>query len=328
MKRIIVGVLLIAACTSQPFASFPSLTPPAATPIGPTPQSSPWWVCAFGQPTGIAVDDSGNVFVADFLRHLVVKLDPAGREVLRFGGFGPGEGELASPAGLTIAGGELYVADHDNDRIQVFSLNGEFVRAIGSSGVEPGQFSHPAGVAVSSDGLLFVAEDASRRVQQLTAAGDPITHWTETQAGPFVDPVGLSMGPLEQVWLADYRAGWLAALESGTWRVIADRPEMEGPNSVAFLEETAVVADFDKGTVGLVQVNGTLSREFTEGADGQLFQAPWSAAVRDQTLYVTDVRRGCVHALALDGRHAPPFESRSLTFHPVLDKIRRLTEPV
>ena len=59
---------------------------------------------------------------------------------------------------LTIAGGELYVAEFFNDRIQVYGLDGEFRRSVGKAGSAGGEMSAPGGVAVDADGVLYVAD--------------------------------------------------------------------------------------------------------------------------------------------------------------------------
>ena len=61
-----------------------------------------------------------------------------GKSQGRIGTHGSGAGELYRPGGLAISGGELYVADTGNHRVQVFGLDGKIARAWGSEGEGPG----------------------------------------------------------------------------------------------------------------------------------------------------------------------------------------------
>jgi len=106
------------------------------------------------EPTGIAVDDDGNVYVAEFTNHRVSVFSASGAFLRAFGkdvvpgnagigaeictasckaGVASGEaGALDVPQGLAFDdAGNLHVADSDNDRISVFTPGGEFVRAFG-----------------------------------------------------------------------------------------------------------------------------------------------------------------------------------------------------
>ena len=57
------------------------------------------------------------------------------------GSRGSGEGEFQNPNGVAVnAGGQVFVADADNNRLQVFTADGQFLATIGSYGAKPGQF--------------------------------------------------------------------------------------------------------------------------------------------------------------------------------------------
>ncbi|MBI4671441.1 MAG: 6-bladed beta-propeller [Chloroflexi bacterium] len=60
---------------------------------------------------------------------------------------------------------EVYVADTDNDRIQVFDRDGRFLRKWGSSGEGDGQFAKPVAVTVDAQGTVYVADWRNYRVQ-------------------------------------------------------------------------------------------------------------------------------------------------------------------
>jgi DNA-binding beta-propeller fold protein YncE len=75
----------------------------------------------FSCPYGIAVDSSGNVYVADTWNDRIQKFGSQGSFTTKWGSYGSGDGQFASPAGVAVApSGHVYVADTENNRIQKF----------------------------------------------------------------------------------------------------------------------------------------------------------------------------------------------------------------
>ncbi|HNW92856.1 MAG TPA: hypothetical protein PKM88_08110, partial [bacterium] len=88
-----------------------------------------------GRPHQVTGDAAGNLYLTDFGNHDVVKLDAAGREVLRFGGRGREPGKFLGPEGIAVDGrGNIYVVDNGNSRVQKFSPDGVFLMLFGSYG--------------------------------------------------------------------------------------------------------------------------------------------------------------------------------------------------
>jgi sugar lactone lactonase YvrE len=95
------------------------------------------------------------------------------KQVGKWGKVGTGNGQFGNSAfGLaTSKGGNVYVADTGNNRVQVFSAKGGFVDKFGTNGGGNGQFASPYDVAVAPDGNVFVADYSNDRVQKLSAGG-------------------------------------------------------------------------------------------------------------------------------------------------------------
>ncbi|MCH8102979.1 MAG: hypothetical protein IIB28_07485, partial [Chloroflexi bacterium] len=78
----------------------------------------------FRTPFSIAVDASGNVYVAEPFNHRVQVFSPEGRFLMKWGSEGSGDGQFLVPALIALDGsGNVFVADLDNHRVQVFSLD-------------------------------------------------------------------------------------------------------------------------------------------------------------------------------------------------------------
>ncbi|WP_052359973.1 NHL repeat-containing protein [Solidesulfovibrio alcoholivorans] len=74
----------------------------------------------FGTPAGIAVDDSGNIYVADTLNNRVQVYDAAAGTWTASGSVGSDPGQFNNPQGIAVdASGNIYVADTGNNRVQI-----------------------------------------------------------------------------------------------------------------------------------------------------------------------------------------------------------------
>jgi peptidylamidoglycolate lyase len=108
----------------------------------------------FGRPTDIAFAD-GEVFVSDGYRnHRVAVFDRHGRFLRQWGEQGGGERGLDIPHAIAIGGGRAYVADRENARIQVTTLDGEL---LGNWASGPAK-GHPYSLGLLADGRLVSIE--------------------------------------------------------------------------------------------------------------------------------------------------------------------------
>ena len=79
------------------------------------------------------------------------------------------------PYGIAVgSGGNIYVADTGNNRVQVFDPSGVFQSTFGSFGSGNGQFSDPYGIAVGSGGNIYVADTGNSRVQVFSQGQPPV----------------------------------------------------------------------------------------------------------------------------------------------------------
>ena len=76
----------------------------------------------FNNPYGVAVDDSGNVYVSDSSNQRVQKFDSSGNFITKWGSFGTEDGQLKLPNGVAVDNsGNVYVTDMKNNRVQKFT---------------------------------------------------------------------------------------------------------------------------------------------------------------------------------------------------------------
>ena len=106
-----------------------------------------------------------------------------------WGKSGSANGQFLNALGITTDGGGLvYVADRDNNRLQVFTAKGGFVRKWGSQGEGSGQFTSVQNVAIGPDGSVWAADLKNARVQQFSKDGG-----FETELGTPKQAIGVAV---------------------------------------------------------------------------------------------------------------------------------------
>lgn len=133
--------------------------------------------------SGMTVGPDGLVYVADTWNHIVIVLDQEGRVVRQLGqrgvltDIGDGGDPASSPGlffgprGVAVLNDEIYVTDTGNERVQVFSKDGTFLRAFGGFGTGSGQLQEPTGIVAGPDGNLYVADSGNGRIAVFTHQG-------------------------------------------------------------------------------------------------------------------------------------------------------------
>ncbi|KAK2192575.1 hypothetical protein NP493_26g01021 [Ridgeia piscesae] len=87
----------------------------------------------FLKPIDIAMDEYGRCYVTDAHNHCVMLFDRNGDFIGRFGEYGTFEGSFRQPHGVCIdRRANVVVADHDNNRVQMFTPDGQFQRIVTS----------------------------------------------------------------------------------------------------------------------------------------------------------------------------------------------------
>jgi serine/threonine-protein kinase len=175
----------------------------------------------------VSLDAAGNLYVADFTRHSVYKIDTLGATTVVAGngraGYS-GDGGLATAAMLNAPGGTavapdgtLYIADVNNDRIRRVAPNGIITTIAGSTGGFAGdggpataaRLQAPLSLALNTAGEIFFTDTGNRRVRKIAANGT-----ISTVAGSGRCPVlSGDGGPAVS---ADSCPGWLALGPDGS----------------------------------------------------------------------------------------------------------------
>ena len=161
----------------------------------------------FNNPSGVAVDGSGNVYVADAGNNTIRKVTSSGLVTTLAGNAGqPGSANgtnntalFNDPSGVAVDGaGNVYVADAGNNTIRKVTTNGVVTTLAGTAGLSGSSdgtnntalFFYPSGVAIDGAGNLYVADLDNNTIRKVTPLGVVTTVAGLAQFDHFGNPIG------------------------------------------------------------------------------------------------------------------------------------------
>lgn len=159
------------------------------------------WKTPGEQARRLAVDSHSNVYVTYENSHAVIKLDPNGNTISRWGCSGAGDGLLSLPGSIAVnPSGHTYVADLWNYRIQRFDSDGKFLSRWGAEfwfGI--------VALATDASGNLYAGCLGSEEVQKYDPDGKLICRWGSAGSGDgqFQDITAIAVAPSGTVYVAD-----------------------------------------------------------------------------------------------------------------------------
>ena len=260
----------------------------------------------FFHPQGVAVDATGNLYVADTNNHTIRKITAGGVVTTLVGSPGNsgstdglgGAARFFGPSGVAVdATGNLYVADTANHTIRKITAAGVVTTLAGSPGVcgstdgtgGAARFNSPVGLAVDGAGNLYVADTANNTIRKITAAGVVTTLAGSPgasgsadgtgSAARFWNPQGVTVDGTGNVYVADtsnnmirkVTAGGVTTMLAGSTGFSSnpDRPPVvgsaDGTGSAAQFYHPAGVAVDGVGNLYVADTYNDTIRQVTAG---------------------------------------------------------------
>ncbi len=251
--------------------------------------------------SGLAVDTSGHVYVADLYNHRIQKFDANGNFLAKWGSFGYGNGEFYYPYSVaTDLSDNVYVADANNHRIQKFDADGNFLAKWGSAGTGDGQFNFPISLTVDASGDIYVADLFNYRIQKFDANGNFLTKWGSLGAGngEFNETFGVAADASGHIYASDAVNQCIQKFDANgnflaRWGSLgAGDGELAAPSGIAVdASGNVYVADHNNHRIQKFDANGNfLDKWGSLGAGDGEFNGPYSVAVDASfNVYVGDL---------------------------------------
>jgi sugar lactone lactonase YvrE len=307
----------------------------------------------FFNPTSVAVDGSGNIFIADGGDHTIRKV-AAGGVVTTFAGSSgqpgstDGSGSSARflyPYAIAVdASGNVYVADSGNQNIRGISPGGNVYTIAGTAGVAGSTdgtgvaalFNLPQGITVDAAGNIYVSDTNNSTIRKITAGGVVSTlAGAAGQTGGadgagasarFSYPFGLAADALGNIYVADFDNDAVRKVTpGGSVTTLAGSAgtsgSVDGQGSAArFNHPEAVsvdaagnvyVIDTSNQTVRMITAGGSVTtlagmpsiggRADGTGAAARFFYPGGIASTSSGSVYVADTGNHAIRAMASPG---------------------------
>ncbi len=285
-------------------------------------------------PAGVAIDNQGNLFIADSSQNAVLEI-PSGSSTPVTLGSG-----LQAPTGVAVDGaGNVYVADTGNSQIvEIPKVNGalstaaQVVLISSSTSLAGMDLSSPAGLAVDSIGNLYIADSGNKRVVYVPYAGSLDLSLALAVGASMSSPSAVAVDGSGNAYVADAGSGDIyeltAPLSAGVQVKVASN--YSNPSALAFDASGALfVCDRGNAKVWRIpNISGSLAPTSAVNVVGQInasglqtIQAPYGVAIDPSgNLYVSDNVNAAVYMVARTsstqsfGTWSPSSTSGDLTY--------------
>ena len=159
-------------------------------------------------PKGIGIHPlSKKIYVADDRNHVIKIIDPDSLSLEKsIGGEGTDDGQFKNPWDVDFdTDGNVYIADKSNNRIQVFTAEGDYLWKFGKKGNQSGELDQPSSICIDCDNIIYVTEYANHRVSVFNYDGKFLTSFGSrgSDIKQFERPRGITVDKSGIVYVCD-----------------------------------------------------------------------------------------------------------------------------
>ena len=260
------------------------------------------------QPYGVAINQGGEIIVAESKKHCISIFSTAGQRLRSFGSLGTGPGQFNTPRGVAVDGdGNILVADKRNHRIQKFTYDGKFLTAVVKKGDRSLALGQPYGITVHPfNNKVYITERYSNCVQILNADLTPSSSFGSGGSGngQFRFPWGVACDSSGNIYVADCEGHRIQVFTAEGVYVRqfsqhgTGRGELNYPASIAIDSDDVVyVTEDNSHQVSVFTCEGEFLTTFgAKGSGRGQFKRPRGVAVdKNGVVYVSDCINGHLH---------------------------------
>ena len=158
---------------------------------------------SFKSPRGITISDDQSVFVVDSGNARIQKFTFDGEYITHFGQSGKRGGELITPVDIAINSDKIFVTDSVQNRINIFDLNGNFLRTIDNT--VGGLPIYPEGIIFDEQNNFYISDYRNNRIIQYNESGNYLSIFGQmgTGDGQFKFPKDLAISEDGYLFVTD-----------------------------------------------------------------------------------------------------------------------------
>ena len=239
------------------------------------------------------------------------------RPVLSFGSEGSSVGMFQSPWGVAVnARDEIAVTDFENNRVQIFSSDGNYLRSFGRQGNRNGEFNYPRGIAFHTNGNIFVVDNGNARIQIFSGEGEYISSFGGKGSldSQFSNPCGLSVDSDGNIIVADVDNKLIKIFSpDGKFLMkIGRQGAFTFPIHCVQCDRYLIVSDYKEHCMKVYDRNGNFKGKFGKqgGGDGE-FKNPCCLSVNNSGhLMVCDTGNSRIQVIKLNGKFVGKFGTK------------------
>ena len=167
----------------------------------------------FQYPTGVTVDNVGNLYVVDYNNHRIHKFSSDGKFIQSVGTQGSGQLQFNCPMGVSFNPNnqKLYVCDQRNARVQVVNTDLTYHSIIGRKGRGNGEFQYTQDIAFNSNGDIYATDYYNHRVQIFNQDGIFLRTLRNKQQGQSLQyPFGIAVDSSDTVYVSETNRGCIS----------------------------------------------------------------------------------------------------------------------
>ncbi|MDQ7815620.1 MAG: NHL repeat-containing protein [Melioribacteraceae bacterium] len=162
---------------------------------------------SFQSASSLSINQAGFIFIADAGTNEIIKLDTLGNILKVIGGYGWSASAFDYPTDIFANTLNVYVADRNNDRIQIFDKDLNYLSEISSKKYsdQKFQFRYPMSISVNSQGDLFILDSDNTRILKYNFRGDFLTEIGGYESSSYVltNPKGFAINNSNQIFVID-----------------------------------------------------------------------------------------------------------------------------
>lgn len=161
----------------------------------------------FESASAFSLTPSGYFFVSDVGKSEVTKLDTLNKVLQKIGGYGWGDSAFDEPSDIYATDLRVYVTDKNNNRIQVFDKDLNFLFFIKSNlnANEIEKFQYPTSCATSIQGDIYILDSENTRILKYNSSGNFLLEFGDFRSGDFTleNPIGIALSQDSKIFVLD-----------------------------------------------------------------------------------------------------------------------------